>query len=54
MDYFVISNDYPELEKVVKEIFVNVDTVDVISSKDRGIRNRRVNTDSNATFYYPC
>ena len=33
MDYFVISSDYPELFKVVEEIFTNVETIDVITGE---------------------
>ena len=32
MDYFVVSSDYPELVKAVEEIFINVDTVNVVAS----------------------
>jgi hypothetical protein len=34
MDYFVISSDYPELKEVVQKIFLDIDTVNVISSTD--------------------
>jgi len=34
MDYFVISSDYPELKKVVQKIFLDIDSIDVISSTE--------------------
>jgi hypothetical protein len=33
MDYFVVSSDYPELFKVVEEIFINIETIDVITGE---------------------
>jgi hypothetical protein len=32
MDYFVISSDYPDLVKAVEEIFINIDTINVVAS----------------------
>ncbi len=40
MDYFIVSSDYPDLVKAVEEIFINVDTVDVVTSSV--IANRKI------------
>jgi len=32
MDYFVISSDYPDLVKAVEEIFINIDSINVVAS----------------------
>lgn len=55
MDYFVVSSDYPELYKAVEEIFINVDTVNVVASNavaDRRICDILTSTSVSANHYY--
>ena len=40
MDYFIVSSDYPELFKVVEEIFINIEPIDVITGESRNLEPR--------------